>query len=412
MNCNSSGNCVSDFKQQRDGTIYVGSNPPSSVTIQADGSFGPATPTYTSAMGNDGNMFIINHSFEDTSIRAIIVGVKCSACTGGSAMVEGNWNMHLLTSGDSPQWTGWAYGAVGVDGFGNAAHSSFVRSNGDTTLPPSGVINVSADRIVTTTGASSYHGTLSQDNELLVGTESDGGGGYILSVAQKTGATYAISDMAGTWNYVGLISGDAPAQIPGWYWGAFTFDVTGTATSATVITDSLGNSSYTPVGVTLSLGPDGTFSLPSPIPGSGFMNGNKDMIVSTSTMAPGAADAVSGYNLMIGIKAGGSFTTADLAGDWIGHLLTAGDSPQYTGWAYFETTIDASGNGVWTEATRSNGDSTLPSGLGAFSLSTDGILSVVGMPSIHGVMTQDKRTFVFTMDDGGGGYNLMIMQKK
>lgn len=360
-------------------------------------------------MGTSHRVFIF-------TVFTFILAVAFVGCGGGednssNNQLMGNWNQHLLTSGDNPQWTGWAYGAIGIDGTGDSTYSSFVRSDDDTTLPPSGTMNVGADGTVTSTAASSFHGNLSQDGELIVGTQTDGGGGYILSVLQRTGATYALSDMAGTWNYVGLISGDDPAQTPGWYWASFTFNDTGTATSASPITDSLGNSSYTPSGVTLSLGSDGTFSFPNPIPGSGFMNRNKNMTVSVVTMAPGAADAVKGYNLQIGIKAGGSFTTADLAGDWVGHGLTSGDEPQYTGWGHGKMTIDASGNVTWTEVTRSNGDSTLPPAA-AFSLSSEGILSITGMPSVHGVMTQDKRTLVFTMDDGGGGYGLSIMQKK
>jgi len=361
----------------------------------------------TAMVGQDGRAIPGNNPVDVAGVDAQAENTTIPA----SAFLVGNWNLHLLVSGDSPQWTGWVYGAMGVDGAGNLTVSSLVNNDGAITLPPSSTMNVSADGTVTTTAVSSYHRTLSQDAELIVATQTDRDGGYILSVLQKAGATYAVSDMAGTWNYVGLISGDATDQTPGWYWGAMTADGTGAVTSATTITDSLGNSDYTPsIGGAISLGSDGIINYP--VPGSGAMNRNKDMIVSVLTMAPGSIDAVSGYNLQIGIKAGGSFTTADMAGDWVGHLLTSGDSPQYTGWAYFKTTIDTSGNSTWTEVTRSNGDSTLPSGPIAFSLSSGGILSVTAVPSIHGVMTQDKRTLVVTMTDGGGGYNLMIMQKK
>ena len=42
---------------------------------------------------------------------------------------------------------------------------------------------------------------------------------------------------------------------------------------------------------------------------------------------------------------------------------------------------------------------------------TSGVVSQTGYPSFSGVMSQDKSMMVATMDDDGGGYNLIILQK-
>jgi Tol biopolymer transport system component len=106
MNCNSSGSCDSDYKQQRDGVITVGSNPSMTTTIQADGSFGtslgPNTPAYGGALGNDGNTFLFNLSFEETTSRVVGIGVKCSACN--ELGIGGGPGLTRLTNNPANDW--------------------------------------------------------------------------------------------------------------------------------------------------------------------------------------------------------------------------------------------------------------------------------------------------------------------
>ena len=230
-----------------------------------------------------------------------------------------------------------------------------------------------------------------------------------LSDVRVANSGFIASDLQGTWNHLGLISGDAPSQTPGWYWGTLSVDLNCNVSFTSPIFDSLGNSTYTPGGTTCNISPAGVVTFPG-----GYYRGvlarNKTVLFASGTYAPGDISDVSGYNLHIWVKSGGSFSTADLQGTWNVHLLTSGDSPQYTGWAYGTTNIESNGDSTWTSITRSNGDSTLPSPR-SYSITSNGIVSAAGFTSGHGVMSQDKNMIVVTANDGGGGYDLIIYQK-
>ncbi len=107
---------------------------------------------------------------------------------------------------------------------------------------------------------------------------------------------------------------------------------------------------------------------------------------------------------------GSMFTTSDLQGTWNINVLTSGDSPQWTGWAYGTLNIDGSGNVTWTAIARSDGNSSLP-GSDTVSIASSGIVTSAGNASFQGVMSQNKDTIVATLDDGGGGYDLVVYQK-
>ena len=95
----------------------------------------------------------------------------------------------------------------------------------------------------------------------------------------------------------------------------------------------------------------------------------------------------------------------NLEGIWDTVGLTSGDAPQFTGWSYGSWVIE--GNGDFTASINIPAGTNTPTG--TFLISSDGILT--GGP-IHGVMNPDKNVFVFTADDGGGGYGLWISSKR
>ena len=67
-----------------------------------------------------------------------------------------------------------------------------------------------------------------------------------LSDVRVANSGFIASDLQGTWNHLGLISGDAPSQTPGWYWGTLSVDSNCNVSFTSPIFDSLGNSTYTP----------------------------------------------------------------------------------------------------------------------------------------------------------------------
>ena len=245
----------------------------------------------------------------------------------------------------------------------------------------------------------------------VVGFDNSPGNGEWRIEKRTKGSAFGLADLQGTWNYHGLISGDSPAQTPGWYWGSFTADSTGTVTSASTITDSLGNSSYTPSIGAFNIFTSGIVTNPSAASYRGVMNKNKDMIVATATMAPGASTAVNGYNLQISLKSGGTFSPSDLTGTWNFHQLWSGDGANVNGWVYGTVVVDANGNATVTCGGSSFGcGSSLSTVL---TIAATGVVSQTGNPDFHAVMSQDKSMLVgkTSSNSGVNGYDLLIVQK-
>jgi|SRR4030042_2698365 hypothetical protein len=99
------------------------------------------------------------------------------------------------------------------------------------------------------------------------------------------------ADLQGSWNYHGLISGDAPDQLLGWYHGKMSVAGNGTVTFNGPIIDSVGHNDYTPSGGTVNLSPDGVLTIPGIPSYHGIIAQSKDMIIATATMAPGRVNS-------------------------------------------------------------------------------------------------------------------------
>ena len=239
---------------------------------------------------------------------------------------------------------------------------------------------------------------------LVAGGYNASSGGVPLSTAEMYLAkmvSFSEGDFQGTWNYHVLVSGDSP-QWTGWIYGTTYFYSNGVTTPIS-ITRSNGDSTLGS-GRSFSITSDGIVSVEGRSSFHGVMSQDKSLIVAT------AGDSGGGYDLIIYQKSGGYFETADIQGTWNYHVLVSGDSPQWTGWVHGTTYFYINGVSDPISITRSNGDSTLPTGR-IFSISPNGIVSVPGRPSFHGVMSQDKSLIVATANDDGGGYDLIIYQK-
>jgi hypothetical protein len=248
------------------------------------------------------------------------------------------------------------------------------------------------------------------DKNLMVMTMTDPMGSYTFAMLMKRGGvSFAEADLAGTWNYVGLISGDAPAQKPGWYWGAFTLDEDGDVISAAPVIDSLGNSDWIPSGGGLDISPTGVVTYPGDLI-RGVMNSEKDMIVGVGTMCPGRETAVCGYNLIILMKGPTTLLNiADLEGTWGYHSIFSGDWPQSTGWVHGTLAANAEGRFVFTSQTTNSGGHELPPDL-IVSASPAGVLTIAGT-DFHGLSNSLKDTVVGVMTDILGGYQIMVALK-
>ena len=272
---------------QRVYPLYQGTanvfNISSTVTIDlgfVDTSTGVAVPT-----NNPLDVSGVSSGGENTSIPSSLSG---SVFT--TSDLQGTWNIHLLTSGDDPQWIGWAYGTTNIDSSGNVTWASITRSDGNSSLPSSDTLSITSSGIVSGAGSASFQGVMSQDKSMIVATLDDGGGGYDLIIYQKSGGSFTTSDLQGTWNIHLLTSGDDPQWI-GWAYGTTNIDSSGNVTWAS-ITRSDGNSSL-PSSDTLSITSSGIVSGAGSASFQGVMSQDKSMIVATLD------DGGGGYDLII-----------------------------------------------------------------------------------------------------------------
>jgi len=322
--------------------------------------------------------------------------------------LEGTWDFHMLVSGDAPQWIGWAYGTQVINDSGDLTFTSITRSSGNPELPADATMAISASGVVTIAGTD-FHGIMNSQKYMIVGVMTDGGGGFNLIIFSKQGtSTFSTSDLEGTWDYSGLISGDAPAQTVGWYWGAFTFNEYGVLTSATPVTDSLGNSDWVPSGVNLDVTSTGMVTDTGGLI-RGVMNPDKDMIVAVGTMCPGRDTDVCGYNLLVMQRPAQEASIGELYGAWQMHGLVSGDGQVYKGWFYVTmlVSIDGSSHFVAGSYLNSSGE-TGQTWSGTLTVTSDGILAISDKPEAHGILGIGKDMTVITMNDGGGGYNLVV----
>ena len=322
--------------------------------------------------------------------------------------LEGTWDFHALTSGDStkepPDWIGWMYGTQNINSTGDVTVPSITRSDGDSTLPADTTMAISPSGVVTIPGTD-FHGVLNSYEDMIVNTMTDGGGGYNLEISLKQGiSTYSQSDLEGIWSFHTLTTGESSDWL-GWLYGTQSIDSTGNAT-VTSITRSDGDSSI-PGGTTMSISSSGVVTL-SGTDFHGIMNSQKDMFVSTMD------DGGGGYNLGIYLKQDiSTFSQSDLEGIWDFHMLTSGDisgePPDWIGWMYGTQSITDTGDATFTSFERSDGVSALPPDT-TMAISSSGIVTMAGT-DFYGMMNSRGDMFVGVMTDGGGGYNLGVYVK-
>ncbi len=207
---------------------------------------------------------------------------------------------------------------------------------------------------------------------------------------------FTTADLQGTWYTHSIGAGDAPGQFLFWSHMKSSFDDSGNSTCLAHLNNSGSTDCSTRNFSGYSVSSDGTVTIPAVWPDfSGTMNAAKNQVAFTYTDGGGA------YSLGIMIKMEGtSFSTSDLQGTWMLKFVAAGDAPDWLGWGYAKTEFDGTGNYNCLSSLDSDGNPTCP-GWGICSVSADGIITGANIPSLHGIMSSDKNTFVATMNSGG-----------
>jgi outer membrane protein assembly factor BamE (lipoprotein component of BamABCDE complex) len=213
---------------------------------------------------------------------------------------------------------------------------------------------------------------------------------------RRTGTSYSMADMAGTWELDKLASGPS---AHGWESGTVNISQDGTFTASFI------QNNVRPDRGTLSISTDGVITLQGNPNALFQMCTNKTIMLGASTWKEHQAG--SAY-LPILVKKAASYSIADLVGTW---EINALDSPGPS-WGRRTLTVD-SGGSFSVASSRLNGANIVISG--TFGISNDGIINASGSgvpSSFRCTMDLGKRVLVCTYTDFAGSADMLTLTKK
>ncbi len=325
--------------------------------------------------------------------------------------LQGAWDVHsLATSGT----VGWMHGVLSVDNTGMGGMTSLIRNgmpwpstdNVPFSMFPCGIVGMGND--------DTFHGFLSMDRTMMAATWTDNTGGSALMIFRKRGGAFAQSDLFGTWNFHRLTAGSDNATS-GWASGTMTMSFPGTAIITAIQTYN-NNMSEVESSFLVSMGGNGIVTSSVDSTFHGVMSRDKNMMVLTKTNASGH------YDLMVLMRAGAgvSYSTADLAGDWMQHGVVSGN-PNATNWNFGQMGMDSTGQAAFYGMMGRTGAFSMQPG--TFAMDSSGFITMGGMgmgggmtntmmvQTYSGFMNPAKDFMVATYSDGNGGYQLGIGMK-
>jgi hypothetical protein len=148
----------------------------------------PALPSYHGYMSKTKDLVFMTSTStngSDNTYQFNVFNKLDSSVSFSGADLAGTWNMHMLGSGGTPplQQGVWVHGAVNINGSGVATWTSITRSNGDSSLPPSGSLSITSSGVVSDPGSASFQGAMSADKRTIFATMTENR--YELLVFQK-----------------------------------------------------------------------------------------------------------------------------------------------------------------------------------------------------------------------------------
>ena len=315
----------------------------------------------------------------------------------------------MLTSGTM----GWEHGTLSFDNNGLGHMAGIVRNG--SSLADRGNIpyTMSLSGMLLNPGDNTFQCVVSSDMSVMVATFTDNSGGPAMMVAQKRGGTFATdgSDLTGTWRFQRMTAG-ADNTTSGWAYGTMQF-VFGSAsiTSMTTNAGAGGGGNFA-----FSMSANGIMTDGLDASFHGVMSMDKSMIVATDTNG--------GHpEMWVLMKdTGGTYTTADMAGDWVMHAVSPGNSGS-RGWMYGQSIVDTSGSDTFTGMMGNAGP--ISSTLVTFQMN-GGVMTMGGAgggmgggmmggglvtSTFHGTMNGAKNLMVSNYTDGTGGYPFSIQVK-
>jgi len=386
--------------------LYMGANNVFSIDSSANGqviSLGMVSPDLMT-----GNAFPANNPMAmtalgvDTTVPPSLAGSMFSMEDLSGPL----WGYNaMMTSGTM----GWEHGTLSFDANGLGHMTGIVRNGISMPVRDDIPFDMTFSGMLLDQDSDTFQCVVSTDMSLMVGTFTDNTGGPTLMIAQRKGGTYQAdgSDMTGTWRFIRLTAGADDASS-GWAYGTMEF--------------FLGNASITSMTTNAGPGGGGTFSFS--MDGNGIMTETGDpsfhgVLSMDKTMIVATATYGGNPELWVIMKTGsGTFSTTDMAGDWVMHAVSSGN-PGSRDWMYGQSVVDTGGNATLFDMMGSlgpvssaqmtymmNGGEMTMSGMGG------GMMGGGVTPStFHGIMNGDKNIMVSVYSDGSGGYPFSVQVK-
>jgi len=174
------GSCISNTLVKSDGETGVTSGGTTSIssvgTITMDG-----MATYNGFLSADKKLMITTMTDGGGGGGLSIAQKEVAGITYSNADLEGKWQMHDILVG-SENWT--EHGIMTIDANGNAIISNMIRDDGVNFQNPGTIALLISTSGITTFGED-FHGFMSADKKLIIGTKGDATDAYSLVALQK-----------------------------------------------------------------------------------------------------------------------------------------------------------------------------------------------------------------------------------
>jgi len=338
-----------------------------------------------------------------------------------SGVVNAQWTLQTnpLGSNDSTilgkiQFVSATEGWITCGANGSLLHTTNGGSTWNIVTPfPNDVVGNMSDPAISMSWVNPTHGwaiktfgSMDNANGAVLYKTTDGGITWNKKAFANSMATvtYSTADLQGTWQWHSLVAANNNnlASWSGWIHGIINLNASGNGTFSNVV-----KSDGTTIGITsvfISISSGGVITVGGD--SYGYMSADKSSVYLTMT------DGGGGYTLGVMQKVASAITynLTDLQGTWQMHSLTTSNpssSNQYASWMHGTISMDASGNGTanFVDVNGSKSQNMI------LSISSDGIVTMNGK-DFHGFMSENKKSISITMTDGGGGgYDLISMQK-
>ena len=319
------------------------------------------------------------------------------------ADLAGTWNGYGFATGPDAPW--WEQFTLAVATNGKFTLSG-TESTGEVDSGFSGAFSISSNGIGLTVNGKTNNilCQINPYNSVLSCTETSHDGSTKLTVLTKQAASYASTDLAGSWEANMLDGGptnpswmrisDDTIDIDGNFQGSYSDSNGATATLSGQVAISANGE------VTCVSGdcPDPNFT--------SYMDASKSVVVGMYGVSARTPDAV----LTVFTKMASLYSMADLVGIW--QMNTVCSGPDAPWWE--RGTINVNPNGSFTFSGTESSSSKADKGSGTFSISSDGVITSSSFSStFRAVLNAEKTVMVFTstFHDGSGSTQIAIATK-